>query len=225
VKYVDDDIIQNLGIYFYSGQNNYPKRVVLDNMTWQLILEGEHFPVNFGRVTDYFQIPEVMTMLYNFVREPQVKNEIVRKNPFASKYGNNHDIFIHIRLDDVEMYRQPVENYMACIDNIFHLHRNSVMPFPNNIHIATDSPDHPYIQKIRDTYANIVNVATVIFDEITTIQFGSTHQHVILSHGSFSGIIGYLSYDSVVYYPKKRAIWAEQFFDHFNMPNLVPYGE
>ena len=34
------------------------------------------------------------------------------------------------------------------------------------------------------------------------IQFGSTAKHVVLSYGSFSAMIGYLSYDSFVYFHK-----------------------
>ena len=39
-------------------------------------------------------------------------------------------------------------------------------------------------------------------DEIRTFQFGSTCKNIILSHGSFSAIIGYLAFYSNIYYPK-----------------------
>lgn len=38
-------------------------------------------------------------------------------------------------------------------------------------------------------------------DEIHTIQFASTCKHIVLSHGSFSAVIGYLAFFSNVYYP------------------------
>ena len=40
------------------------------------------------------------------------------------------------------------------------------------------------------------------YNEIDTIQFGSTCKNIILSHGSFSAMIGNLSFYSNIYYPK-----------------------
>ena len=50
--------------------------------------------------------------------------------------------------------------------------------------------------------------------EIPTIQFASTCKHIILSHGSFSAIIGYLSFFSNIYYPEyeKDKIWYGDMF-------------
>jgi hypothetical protein len=57
-------------------------------------------------------------------------------------------------------------------------------------------------------------------NEITTFQFGSTCKHIVLSHGSFSATIGYLSFFSNVYYPEYESgkIW---YGDMFSINNWV----
>jgi hypothetical protein len=57
-------------------------------------------------------------------------------------------------------------------------------------------------------------------DEITTFKFASTCKHIILSHGSFSALIGYLSFFSNIYYPEYEAnkIW---FGDMFSIDNWI----
>jgi len=64
-------------------------------------------------------------------------------------------------------------------------------------------------------YAKILDV-----DEITTFQFASTCKHIILSHGSFSAVIGYLSFFSNIYYPEfeSNKIWHG---DMFSIKNWI----
>ena len=73
------------------------------------------------------------------------------------------------------------------------------------------------IKKIKEEYpnANLINC-----DEITTFQFGSTCKNIILSHASFSAIIGYLSFYSNVYYHKyeENKIW---YGDMFSINNWI----
>ena len=59
--------------------------------------------------------------------------------------------------------------------------------------ISSDENTPPIVQKIIQLYpnANIIEM-----NEINTIQFASTCKHIVLSHGSFSAIIGYLSFFS-----------------------------
>jgi hypothetical protein len=58
------------------------------------------------------------------------------------------------------------------------------------------------------------------FDEIKTIQFASTCKNIILSHGSFSAIIGFLSFFSNVHYPEYEShkIW---YGDMFSINNWI----
>jgi hypothetical protein len=73
------------------------------------------------------------------------------------------------------------------------------------------------IQTLITTFPN----AKLIEDnEIRTFQFASTCKHVILSHGSFSAIIGYLAYESTVYYPSYN-VGVMWFGDMFSIPKWI----
>jgi hypothetical protein len=85
----------------------------------------------------------------------------------------------------------------------------------DNLFISTDEPKHEIITQLIAAYPN----ATIVFhNPVKTIQFGSTAKHVILSHGSFSAIIGYLSFFSTVYYPKYGRMWHG---DIFSIPSFI----
>jgi hypothetical protein len=75
----------------------------------------------------------------------------------------------------------------------------------------SDSKNHPIIKDLIKNYENSV---IIDYDEIKTIQFGSTCKNVILSHGSFSAIIGYLSFFSNIYFPEyeEKKIWYGDMF-------------
>lgn len=88
-----------------------------------------------------------------------------------------------------------------------------------NIYVSSDNPKHDIIQRIiKEFNAKLFNK-----DEIKTIQFGSTCKYIILSHGSFSAIIGWLGFNSQVYYKKyiKGKIWHGDMFS-VNGWNEIP---
>ena len=69
----------------------------------------------------------------------------------------------------------------------------------DTIYIGTDSNDHDICKEIINKYPNVIMYN---HDNIETIQFGSTCKNVILTQGSFSAVIGYLSFYSNIYYPE-----------------------
>ena len=79
------------------------------------------------------------------------------------------------------------------------------------MYISTDDNNNNIIKEILKLYpsSQLIN-----FDEITTFQFASTCKHIILSHGSFSAVIGYLSFFSNIYYPEYELnkIWYGDMF-------------
>lgn len=73
------------------------------------------------------------------------------------------------------------------------------MLYFDKLYISTDDKNNSMIEQLLNVYPN---AELFLCDEITTIQFASTCKNVILSHGSFSAIIGYLAFFSDVYYPE-----------------------
>jgi hypothetical protein len=129
------------------------------------------------------------------------------KNQFIVRYANNNDLFIHIRLTDVERFNPGIAYYINAIKNIKF----------DKLYISTDDPNNNIIINLKKLYPSL---ELIIVDEITTFKFASTCKHIILSHGSFSAVIGYLSFFSNVYYPEYEAnkIW---FGDMFSIDNWI----
>jgi hypothetical protein len=67
----------------------------------------------------------------------------------------------------------------------------------DNLYISTDENKHDIIKQIINSYPD---AKILDYNEILTIQFASTCKNIVLSHGSFSALIGYLSFFSNVNY-------------------------
>ena len=79
----------------------------------------------------------------------------------------------------------------------------------DNIYLASDSLNHSIIKDILKEYPSI---KLIDYDEVETIQYGSTCKNVILSQGTFSAIIGYLSFYSKVFYPELKKTFCGDIF-------------
>jgi hypothetical protein len=205
VNYSSYDKITELGIQLYSGKNIYSSERQMNDDNFFDILNETHIDYNLDAMSDFFQTKEISNFLYNYLHEDGVKNSIIEKNPFNQRYNNNNDCIIHVRLTDASRYVPSIEYYLNTLLEITF----------DNLYITTDEKEHSYIKIILENYPN----ATVInFDEVKTIQYASTCKHIILSHGSYSAIIGYLGFFSDVYYKKydQDKIW---YGDMFSIPN------
>ena len=129
-----------------------------------------------------------------------IKTNIINKNPFNERYNNNNDIFIHVRLTDAANKNPGIKYYLKTIEKINNY---------ENIYLSTDEKDHIIIKQIIEKYPN---TKIIEFDEIKTFQFASTCKNIILSHGTFSAVIGYLSFFSDVYYPEYNKMWHGDIF-------------
>jgi nitrogenase molybdenum-iron protein alpha/beta subunit len=70
------------------------------------------------------------------------------------------------------------------------------------VYVSSDSPDHEIVQMIKQAHPN---VKILNMNEEYTIKYGIVLCRVILSHGTYSSIIGYLSDE--VYYPEEKKKW------------------
>lgn len=120
---------------------------------------------------------------------------IIDKNPYQSRYKQNNDLFLHIRLTDAKKYNPGLDYYVNCIKQINY----------DNIYIGSDNFTDDLVQKIKILYPKVILIEK---NQIETIQFGSTCKNIILSHGSFSAVIGYLGFFSNVYFPNKKPEWC-----------------
>jgi hypothetical protein len=201
VQYYNKDTIQRLGIQLFSGTNSYNSIIDLTDDNFFFIYNDSQLNSNLESFGHFFQTKQIIQFLYDYLHTPSVQNNIINNNPYKDRYNNNNDLFIHIRLTDVQHLNPGIDYYVKAIHNITF----------NNIYISTDDPNHIIITQLIQSYPYAQLIA---LDEIHTFQFASTCKHIILSHGSFSAIIGYLSFFSNIYYPQfdPTKIWHGDMF-------------
>jgi hypothetical protein len=201
VEYCNCDKIQQLGIDLFSGTRCFIETNELIEDNYFSILNEEALTYNLNPNNAYFQTKDITNFLYKYLHSEKIKSNIIQKNKFKQRYNANNDLFIHIRLGDVANKNPGIHYYTNTIKMIEY----------DNIFIASDSPSHDIIQTMFTTYPN---AKFVNCDEIDTIQFASTCKNIILSHGSFSAMIGYLAFFSRVHYPEyeMEKIWYGDMF-------------
>lgn len=207
VDYCNKELIQKLGIELFSGINSYNTTTELTDDNYFIVYDSNNLNSNLNPNHHYFQTKNITNMLYKYLHSPDIKLNIIDKNEFKERYANNNDLFIHIRLTDAEIFNPGIAYYIKAIKNINF----------DKLYISTDDPNNNIIIKLKELYPSL---ELIIVDEITTFKFASTCKHIILSHGSFSAVIGYLSFFSNVYYPEYQAnkIW---FGDMFSIDNWI----
>ena len=199
VNYCNKTLICMLGIELFSGDNIHNQTIELNDNNYFSVYNSD-LNFNLDPNNNYFQTKEITNFLYLHLNKNLIKNKIIEENPFKIRYNNNNDLFIHVRLSDTSHWNPGIEYYIRALNQI---------PF-DNLYISTDEKTHNIITKLLE----LPNTTLIDYDEISTFQFASTCKNIILSHGSFSAIIGYLSFFSKVYYPEydKNKIWYGDMF-------------
>jgi hypothetical protein len=203
VQYSSHDITQILGIRLFVGTrilSEYPT-IQLSDDNFCNVLAQDQITFNLEPNVNYFQTKEITNILHTYLQSEPIKSNIINLNPFRERYGANNDVAIHIRLTDVATYNPGERYYIETLNRLSYA----------NAYIFTDEPVNSIVENI---ITNCPNVAVINFNEVATIQFASTCKHIILSHGSFSAIIGYLAFQSDVYYPRYESdkIWYGDMF-------------
>jgi hypothetical protein len=210
VDYCNNEVIRELGINLFSGTNTFNDTIILNDDNYLSVYNSTSLTHNLDPNNSFFQTKEISNLLYNYLRTYKIKLNIINKNPFNNRYNTNNDLYIHIRLGDVAQYSPGINYYMNAIKTIVF----------DNLYISTDDTTHDIVKQIIHSYP-----ATKILDynEILTIQFASTCKNIVLSHGSFSALIGYLSFFSKINYHEyeENKIW---YGDLFSINNWIKHS-
>ena len=188
VDYCNNEWISELGINLFSGTHTFYNTIILGDDNYFLIYNCTDLTYNLDPNNSFFQTTEIGNLLYKYLNTHKIKLNIINKNPFIERYNTNNDLYIHIRLTDMTDSNPGLNYYMNTIKSIEF----------ENLYISTDEPTHDIITQIINYYPTAI---ILDYNEILTIQFASTCKNIILSQGSFSALIGYLSFYSKVYYP------------------------
>jgi hypothetical protein len=207
VDYCNKDLINKIGIKLFSGNNIYKSVEYLTDDNYFTIYNCDNLNYNLEPNSSYFQTKEITNFLYNYLHTDKVKSNIIVNNPFKERYNKNNDLFIHIRLTDAARFNPGITYYINAIKHVNF----------DNLYISTDDKNDNMIIKLLQLYSSS---QLIDFDEIKTFQFASTCKHIILSHGSFSAVIGYLSFFSNIYYPEYESdkMW---YGDMFSINNWI----
>ena len=206
VHYANAALIESLGIKLFSGSQLHSTSLQLTDDNYFSVYESG-VRANLDANASYFQTQAISNLLYNHLRSAQAS--ILEKNPFQQRYQNNNDVHVHVRLTDVAHHNPGAQYYLEALA--------SVGPY-DTLYLSSDNLKHPIVEQIVAQHpATLLN-----YDEIKTFQFASTCRHQILSHGSFSAVIGYLSFFSEVHYPKYSS--AKMWYgDMFSIPGWVQH--
>jgi hypothetical protein len=206
VDYFNKDLIGKLGIHLFDGINAYKICIPLNDANYFDIHNCDKLNYNLEPNANFFQTKEITNFLNDHLHTDVVKSQIIEKNPFKQRYNANNDLYVHVRLTDAARWNPGIDYYLNAIKHTIH----------DRMYISTDDKNHPIVQ----TLLNLPNSTLINYDEITTMQFGSTCKHIVLSHGSFSAVIGYISYFSTIHYPKYDVtkMW---YGDMFSIDNWI----
>jgi hypothetical protein len=191
--------ITELGIPLYTeGTQVYTKQAFIPGENFMRCLEG---PVdyNFSMIQCFAQDPEFAQRLHAWFRTPAVQESLMAANRHKERYHANNDVFVHVRLDDASAWNPGYAFYDRAITE----------SGATSGYISSDSPDHPIVQGLIARH----NLQLVEADEVETLMLASTCRHIVLSHGTFSWIMGALGLFSTVYFaPKPTVAWCGDIF-------------
>jgi hypothetical protein len=220
VDYSSFQSFEILGINLYSGKFQYENTEEITDDNYFKILNRDTIDFNLNSDSNYFQTKEISHLIYNFLNNKENKQSITQSNLYKEKYNNNNDLFIHVRLGDVISKNPGFDYYKNAIEKV--INKNGVV---KNVFISSDSLEHDLVEKIINFIKinfKVESIDKINKDEVHTIMFASTCKNIILSQGTFSAIIGYLSYYSKIYYPKIKIICHGDIFS-INGWNEVNY--
>lgn len=195
VEYSNYDNINNkLGIELFVGNKKHNETITINEDNYMNYFNNNiKNSKNLNFMNGYFQTEEISTILHKHLNNN--KKKIIEKNPYNERYNKNNDIFLHIRLTDAKEWNVGIDYYIHCINLLKY----------DNIYIGSDNFNDDLIKKIKTLYPKIIFINK---NPIETIQFGSTCKNIILSHGSFSAVIGYLAFYSNIYFLNKTPKWC-----------------
>lgn len=208
VSYKNKFKIEKLGLKLFNGLNKYKNTIELNDNNYFDLYNQDNFNNNI-RTISFFQTKKITDLVFSYLNSDEIMKNIMDNNKYKSRYNNNNDCFIHIRLGDVKKFNPGFYYY----DKIL-----SKLNF-DNLYVASDSPHHQIIKNLKKKYINL-KLYDGDLDDI--ILFGSTNKYVILSYGTFSGAIGYLSFYSQVYSLKYCAKYS---WDYDNIHECIIFED
>lgn len=113
---------------------------------------------------------------------------------------NKNEVFVAYRIGDISGERQmlPIEYYIDALTKI-----NAPSGF-----ITSDTPNHPNVLELSNRF----NLKIYNESPLQTIDFAKNFNNLVLSEGSFSWWMGFLSSAENIYYNERPRFWHGDIF-------------
>lgn len=188
---------KNLGVDFFLGWKTYDKNqnYLLEDGTFFDVIKGDSHSIPKNIIVNnshWCQTRAFAFYLRKYFNKLEIKKNVIEKNIFKHRYNNNNDLFVHVRLGDIEnKFNSTFEYYDRVISSV---------KFTNG-YISSDTINSDICQKLVRKY----NLIIFHKSEIDTLMFASTCNFIVLSGGTFSWLIGFLGYyTKSIFYPNKK---------------------
>ena len=200
-----DRIRDRLGIpLFAEGSKTFDTAVALtdDNFLPLLLTRHERLEANLMPNAHYFQTREISLHLYHhFFQSARVQAALQRHAPFfdgaVPRDPETLDVFVHARLGDARAFNPGARYFARALADAF----DDEVRTRARLFLASDDFADPLLLEIAAALAAAAaerGVAAEILlldrlDEVQTLQFARTCEVLLLSHGSFSAMAGFLA--------------------------------
>jgi hypothetical protein len=174
--------LDTIGFKKYSGENSFESTLNICDTDLVEILNKTSLEKNIN-YDGFFQVKD---FVLNY--EEEIRNSF----DLTYEYQSPENIFIHVRLDDATTWNPGYEYYKKCLENV-----NFDVGY-----ISSDSSNNHIVNRLINEF----NLILYQNNPIDTINFAKNFNKIILSEGTFSWWIGFLSKASEIYYPKYNEI-------------------
>ena len=202
------DTMKQFGIVLFTEGANIPSNnkhtFILNDTNFYNVITKSDISSNLSNCniklynTFYAQTGKFALYLRSYFNN--IKDTIIKSNKFTTRYSNNNDVFVHVRLGDI------ANTAMKC-SYIYYDKVLSSIQFTTG-YITSDSINHPICQKLIEKY----KLQVYRGNEVDTIMFGNTCKYIVLSGGTFSWLIGLFGFNSSIYYPKQKQLYYGDIF-------------
>lgn len=187
VGYSNKELTDQLGIELFCGSKVHTVTCDIHECNYVSVYHDDNLQCNLNPNHACFQTKDITGFIYKHLHSFAVKSSIIRHNLHKGRYKSNNDLFVHVKCTDVCNFSQCIRHYQSTIHSIHY----------DQMYISSDDASHPIVKGLVGAYPN---AHWVDHGEVEALQLASTCRSVLLSHGSFSAVIGYLAFFSTVYF-------------------------
>lgn len=186
-----DVILTKFNLPIICGDSFSSRVIDVDDNNFMGLLKSDMVEPAHYRFVGYYQLKE---FILNYGDEIKSMFKLLPTHTFKD------GVFVAYRIGDINGIRQmlPIEFYQEALRNIG----------TKNGYITSDTPNHPNVVQLMNEF----NLTIYNNSDIETIDFAKNFDNLVLSEGSFSWWMGFLSNAKNIYYNERPRFWHGDIF-------------